>query len=108
MKKVKSPYWVKIYWIIILPGLLMHLGNKIYENVFLTLKYGSQMTGFSLIHLNPTLYIIMVSSFILTYIWILIYLIWLFLVYNKKNKPEDFWIFGITFLIMVFIIILEI
>ena len=105
--KVKVPNWIKFFWIIALPGLLLFLGRMTYECIYLTYKNGPQMIGFSLIHLHPILYIFMIYSYFASIIWIIICTIWMIKTKKEKKKPDGLGIFISTFIIVVIIILLE-
>ena len=102
-----TPKWIKLCWIIVIPGLLFFLGRMTYECIYLTLKNGEQMIGFSFIHLHPTLYIWMVLSYFASIIWCVIYAIWLIKIAIEKKKTDGLGIFISTVIIVIFISLLE-
>jgi hypothetical protein len=104
---IRMPNWIRIFWIIILPGLLIFFGRMIYECIFLTYKNGPQMIGFSFIHLHPIVYIFMILSYFAAIIWILVCTIWMIKTKVKKNRPGGIFIFIITLFIVMTIILLE-
>lgn len=103
----KTPKWIKILWIIIIPGLLFFLGRMTYECIYLTIKNGEQMIGFSFIHLHPTLYIWMVLSYFASIIWCVTYAIGLIKTAIEKTKNDGLGIFISTVIIVIFIYLLE-
>ena len=105
--KIKIPTWIVVFWIIVIPGLLFFLGRMIYECVYLTLKNGPQMIGFSLLHSHPSLYLFMILSYFATIIWIIVFIIWMLNVLKNKKRPESLWIFFLTISIVLFILFLE-
>jgi len=70
--EVETPKWLKVLWIIVMPGLLLFIGRMTYEYIYLTYTYGQQMIGFSLIHLYPYLFIYMLFSFFASICWTII------------------------------------
>jgi hypothetical protein len=105
--KVKLPYWMKTFLTIVLPGLIICLGEMMYECIYLTYKEGPQMIGFSLIHTRPALFFFMLLSYWASTIWSLVYIIWLIKIKIKKKKPDLSWIYISTVSIVVFIALLE-
>lgn len=104
--RIKIPYWIKMLLIIVLPGLLILLGQVIYEGIYLTYKNGPQMILFSLLHNRPTLFIFMILSYIASMIWVLLYIIWVIKIKIEKKKPEMSWIYISTIFIVVFIYVI--
>jgi hypothetical protein len=85
----------------------MLFGRMIYECIYLTIKNGPQMIGFSLIHLQPILYIFMILSFFAAISWILVCAIWMIKTKVKNNRPGGILIFTFTIFIVIAIILLE-
>jgi len=105
--KEDLPYGMKTFLIIVLPGLLIFLGEMIYECIYLTYIEGPQMIGFSLIHTQPALFFFIILSYFASIIWTLVYTIWLIKIRINKKKPDLSWIYISTVLIVVFIALLE-
>ena len=104
--KEKLPIWLKVFWMIVTPGLLLFLGRMYYECIYLTDKYGSQMIGFSLIHNHPGLYIFMILSYFSAILWSIIYIIWATMTFFQNKIPTGLWYFMLVFVSVLVISIL--
>ena len=105
--KIKAPYWIKVLWIIVLPGLLIYLNQCFYEILYLTYKIVPYMFGLPHIDANPTLGIFMIFSYFASILWIIIYTIWIIKIKIQKKNPAISWIYISTVFILVIINTLE-
>ena len=105
--KIKVPYWIKVFWIIVLPGLLIFTNQMSYEILYLTYKIAPYMIGIPMIDANPTLWIFMVFSYFASIIWIAIYTIWIVKILKERQKPQVSWIYISTVLIVLYINLLD-
>jgi hypothetical protein len=105
--RIKVPFWITMLLIIVLPGLLMLLGQVIYEGIYLTYKNGPQNILFSLIHNSPAYFIFLIISYFASMIWALFYIIWVIKIKIEKKKPEMSWIYISTIFIIVFIYLIS-
>ncbi len=101
MKK-KLPRWIKILWVISIPGYIIFVGRMIYEHLWLTYKYGEQMIGFSLVHQNPLLFFSLILSYFLALTWLLVFTIWFVVIKFRGVRTE--WIFAYFLTLLLFFI----
>lgn len=101
--KIKVPNWIKITWIIVLPGLLIFMNQISYEILYLNYKIVPFMIGLPHIDANPTLGIFMIVSYFASILWIIIYTIWMVLILKERKKLIVSWIYISTVLIVLYI-----
>lgn len=100
--KIEVPYPIKIFWIIVLPGLLIFTNQISYEILYLDYKIVPYMVGLPHIDANPTLGIFIIFSYFASILWIIIYTIWMALILKERKKPVVSWIYLSTVLIVLY------
>ncbi len=105
--KIKVPFWIKIFWTIVLPGLLIFANQISYEILYLNYKIVPFMFGLPHIDANPTLGIFMIFSYFASILWIMIYTIWMVLILKERKKPFVSLIYISTVLIVLYINLLD-
>ena len=91
--KIEVPSWIKVFWIIVLSGLLIFMNQMSYEILYLTYKIVPYMIGIPMIDANPTLWIFMVFSYLASIIWIGMYTIWIVMILKERNSKFHGFIF---------------
>lgn len=89
--KVKVPYWIKLFWIIILPGTFICLNQALYDIFYITYNIGPFSIGIPHIDANPILGLFIIFSIFALIFWCLVYIIWIIKIKVESKKPEILW-----------------
>ena len=61
--------WYKVSWWVTTPFTLLLLSLQVYEEAFLTLREGPQMTGYTFMHTHPLVFVAGTIALFFTYLW---------------------------------------
>ncbi len=84
------PNWLNVSWWPIYLGATALVIRLLYETVYLTWKYGHQLVGYALVHVYPFFFIIGALSWLLSWAWLIMVLVWVIL--NRVRFRRLNWI----------------
>jgi len=61
--------WYKVSWWVTTPFTLLLLALQLYEEAFLTVRDGPQMTGYTFMHTHPLAFVVGTIALFFSYLW---------------------------------------